>query len=166
MPQYYPLTFTSLWVEYQLWGLQPLGYHLVNILLHALNACCSGGCCAGCGVPGAWVAAAIFALHPMMVESVAWITERKNVLSGTVRSRRAAGLSARRGGAGGAASHWRSLAPLCASLFVAARCLSKTVTCSLPAVLLLLEWWKRGGLERRTCGGWRRCSSSAWAWQR
>ena len=58
------------------------GYHLVNVMLHALNAAAGVACCAGCASRRAWVAAAIFALHPMQVESVAWITERKNVLSG------------------------------------------------------------------------------------
>ncbi|MCH8804999.1 MAG: tetratricopeptide repeat protein [Planctomycetes bacterium] len=81
-PQYYPLVFTTYWIEHKLWKLAPLGYHLVNVLLHVANAVLVWRVARRLKIPAAWFIGAVFALHPVHVESVAWITERKNVLSG------------------------------------------------------------------------------------
>ncbi len=145
--QYYPLTLTSFWVEYRLWGLRPFGYHLVNVLLHATNAVLLWRVVRALQLPGAWWIAAVFALHPVMVESVAWITERKNVLSGFFYLLAVLAYFRFRPLTGERPPDWR-LYPVVVALFVCALW-SKTVTCSLPAALALLTWWKSGRLDRR-----------------
>jgi len=162
--QYYPLTFTVFWLEYHLWGLNPLGYHLVNVSLHAVNAILFWLILRRLGVPGAWLAAAIFALHPVCVETVAWVTEHKNTLSGVFYlssilaalafwlpdevSPQPAGSDKKRpvAGQGSWKFYWLTL---CLYIFALG---SKTATIALPVVILLLIWWKRGRPRWRTLG--------------
>ena len=146
--QYYPLTHTSFWIDYQLWELRPTGYHVENLLLHAGSAVLLWLVLLELGVPGAWLAAAIFALHPVHVESVAWITERKNTLSGFFYL--AAALSYLRFALRERAAGRRpTLLALTAWILFALALLAKTVTATLPVALALLIWWKRGRLEPR-----------------
>ena len=151
VPQYYPLTFTTFWIQYHLGGAQPFGYHLVNVLLHSAGVVLLFLVLRRLRLPGAWMAAAIFAIHPMQVESVAWATERKNLLAGLFFF--AAFLAYLQAEPADDADspariRWR---PYLASLgLFAGALLSKSVACSLPAVLLLVIWWRRGNVGRRT----------------
>jgi protein O-mannosyl-transferase len=145
--QYYPLVLTSFWVDYHLWGLDPAGYHIVNIALHGLNSVLLWHLLRRLGVPWAWLAAAVFGLHPVHVESVAWITERKNVLSLFFYLLAALGYARfveleRDNGIQRARPAWGAyvLSLLCFTLAL----LSKTVVCSFPAAVLLVTYWKRG----------------------
>ncbi len=78
---YWPMVYSSFWMEYHLWGLHPVGYHLVNVLLHIVNVLLIWALLIRLKFPGAWLASALFGIHPVHVESVAWIIERKDVLS-------------------------------------------------------------------------------------
>ncbi|HVT72743.1 MAG TPA: tetratricopeptide repeat protein [Lacunisphaera sp.] len=140
--QYYPLLHSAFWLEHLLWGDLPFGYHLVNILLHATAACLFGRLLARLGVPGAWLAALLFALHPVCVESVAWISEQKNTLSAVFYLLGAlAYLDFDR--------ERRARCYVVASAWFACALLTKTVTASLPAALLVVCWWQRGRLDWR-----------------
>jgi tetratricopeptide (TPR) repeat protein len=138
--QYYPLAHTVFWAEHQLWGDAPVGYHLVNVLLHCLSALLLLRILRRLEIPGAWLAAAIFVLHPVQVESVAWISELKNTLSGVFYF--------------GSAlvyvqfDRTRKVAPYLVSLLLFLfGLLSKTVIATLPGALLIIFWWKRGRLS-------------------
>lgn len=145
LPQWYPLVHTTFWLEYHLWGANPLGYHIINILLHGAGVILLWRLLARLDVPGAWLTSAIFAVHPIHVESVAWITERKNTLSALLYF--AAAIAYLRSDCPDRTQSRRwyiaSLALFTAALF------SKTVVCSLPATLLLIRWWKTGRITRR-----------------
>ncbi len=139
---YYALSNTSFWLEWRLWGDNPVGYHVTNVLLHALNALLIWQLLRQLKIPGAYAAALVFALHPVNVMSVAWISERKNVLSllfallSTLAFLRWDETHERR---------WHGWAVVA----FAAALLSKTAVVTLPFVLLLCLWWRRRQLTRR-----------------
>ena len=150
LPQYYPLTGTTFWLDYQLWGFWTTPYHVENILLHAFGALLFWKLLQKLEVPGAWLAAGIFALHPVMVESVAWITERKNVLSmifflGALLAYGRFNLFWKN--ENDSPRRWGAYA--LAFLFFLSALLAKTATLSFPAVILLIGWWKNGRIQWR-----------------
>ena len=140
--QYYPVVHSAFWIEHQLWGDATFGYHLVNILLHSAAALLLCLILRRLSIPGAFLAAAIFALHPVHVESVAWITEQKNTLSAVLGL--AAVLAYLRFD-----SHRRKADYTVALILFALALLSKTVTATLPPALLVVFWWRSGRLDWR-----------------
>jgi tetratricopeptide (TPR) repeat protein len=140
--QYYPLLHSAFWLEHRLWGDAVFGYHLTNVLLHALAALLVVAVVRRLGLRGAWLAAFIFALHPVCVEAVAWISEQKSTLSTVFY------LSAALVYLNFDRTRRRSLYFLAFGLFVCAL-LSKTVTATLPAALLVVFWWERKRLGFR-----------------
>lgn len=143
--QYFPFTYSTFRIEHALWGLNTTGYHWVNLLLHVGSALLVWAVLARLKVPGSWFAAAIFALHPVQVESVAWITERKNVLMGFFflltllawivfvdeRTRRP----------------W--LFYCLALIFYVLALSAKATACTLPAALFLILWLEKKPITRR-----------------
>lgn len=155
-PQYYPLTHTLWWMQYQLWGFSPLGYHLVNILGHIGVSVLLWKVLVNLQIDVriAFLTAAVFALHPVHVESVAYVSELKNIVSAlwyfmsglyylkfhyqlndedsTLRVKR-----------------WMAILYYSLSLLMyVAALLSKTVTASLPVAMALVLWWKDGRIRR------------------
>jgi tetratricopeptide (TPR) repeat protein len=140
--QYYPLLHTAFWLEHQLWGDSVLGYHLVNVFWHLLAVSLVYFVLVKLKIPGALLATAIFALHPVMVESVAWIAEQKNTLSAVFY------LSAMLVYLEFDQSRKWSHYLLAFGLFMLGL-MTKTVTATLPAALLVIFWRQRGAIHWR-----------------
>ncbi len=138
--QYFPLVYTSFRLEHALWGLNPLGYHLVNIILHGANAVLVWMVLRRLQAPGAWLAAAIFALHPVQVESVAWVTELKNIESLLFYLLAVLAWMKFLDPPGPARSRFYALALLAYLLALFA----KTTACTLPVALVLVLWLREG----------------------
>jgi tetratricopeptide (TPR) repeat protein len=138
--QYYPLLHSAFWLEHRLWGDAVIGYHLTNIVLHSIAAWLVVMIARRLSLSGALLAGFVFALHPVNVEAVAWIAEQKSTLSGVFYLASALTYlhfdETRR----------RSTYILATLLFVVAL-LTKTVTATLPAALLVVLWWRRGRLD-------------------
>lgn len=143
--QYFPLSYTLLRFGHLLWDLNPAGFHWLNIFLHVCNACLVGFVLARLKVPGSWLAAAIFALHPVQVESVAWISEVKNLLMGFFFLLTLLAWTEFTDSQGRRRMIFYAIALVCCALALAA----KSTACTLPAALLLILWWKRKPLNTK-----------------
>ena len=151
--QYYPLLYTSYWLQQRLWGDSPTSYHLIHLLLHICCVVLVLKILRFLRIPGAELATIIFALHPVNVETVAWISERKNTLSGVF------GLAATlwylkfdesrsRQEKDGPQGRGYSSYALAIVLFLLGL-LSKTAIVTLPLAWLVIFWWKRGKIFSR-----------------
>ena len=140
--QYYPLLHSAFWIEHRLWGDAVLGYHLANLAQHALAACLVVAIVRRLALPGAWLAGLVFALHPVCVEAVAWISEQKSTLSAVFY------LSSTLVYLQFDQTRRRSSYLWALGLFILAL-LTKTVTATLPWALLVIFWWQRGRLDWR-----------------
>ena len=134
---YWPLVYTMFWLEHKLWGFDPTGYHIVNVLLHLANTLLVWHLLRRLAIPGAWMVAAVFAVHPLHVESVAWAVERKDVLSGLFYL--------------AAALAWMRFVEqpnprwyVWSLVLYAAGLLSKSIVVTLPAALVIWHWWETG----------------------
>lgn len=134
---YWPLLYTVFWLQEKLWGLDPMGFHAVNVAFHLVNTLLVHRLLARLEVPGAWLATALFAVHPVHVESVAWVIELKDVMSGAFYL--------------GALLVWLRFCerphPARYALLVlllAAGMLTKSVVVTAPVAMLLLQWWRHG----------------------
>ncbi len=141
-PDYFPLTMTVAWLEHRLWGEDPFGWRLTNLLFHIASCLLVWCVLRELQVSGAWLAAAIFAVHPVTVASVAWISELKNVCSLLFATLACwAYLTFDRLG-----GRWRYALAVVSFLFAL---LSKTSVVMLPPVLVLFVWWRRSQAATR-----------------
>jgi protein O-mannosyl-transferase len=158
---YYPVSNTTLWLEWRLWGKHPAGYHLTNLCIHILNSLLLWAILRRLSAPGSYLAALLFAVHPVNVESVAWIAQRKGLLAMTFLllsilwyMRDDDTRRAKRSTTSFPIGTWYWLS-LLAFLFAM---LSKGSVAILPLVLLLLAWWRRDRIDR---GDWLRAAPFA-----
>jgi tetratricopeptide (TPR) repeat protein len=133
---YFPLVLTNFWVQHAFWGVNPVGYHLVTLACHALSALLLWRVLRQLAVPGAWLGAALWALHPVQVESVAWICELKNTQS-AIFFLFSLGCYLRWLKAPARRDYAFAL------LFAVLAILSKPSTVMLPVALALCAWWQQ-----------------------
>ena len=145
---YWPATYSSFWIEWRLWGMKPWGYHFTNLLLHIASCVILWRILRLLSIPGAFFAALLFAVHPVNVQSVAWITQRKNTLAmvffliSILEFLNAESETTNR------KAHFQYSASLLSFLLAM---LSKGSIAILPAILLLIAWWKRNRITKSDC---------------
>ena len=141
---YWPVTNSSFWIEWRLWGMNPTGYHVTNVLLHIGNALLAWALLSRLSIAGGFIAALLFAIHPVNVESVAWIAQRKNTLSMLFfLTSTLLYLQSPIGNRQSPIRYWLSFLA-----FVLAM-LSKGSVVILPSILLLLVWWRQKRVRMR-----------------
>ena len=149
-PDYFPLTTTMLWLEWHAFGNATTGYHVVSMLFHAAASILLWRLLAVMRIPGAWLAGLLFAVHPLCVESVAWISELKNTLTqplfllAAIHWVRADEQAETDQAFTAGATQW-ALALFCFLMAMFA----KTSVVMFPVVILLHAWWKRGAVSFR-----------------
>src|SRR5438128_4762176 len=140
---YYPLVLTTFWVLHHFVGLNPLPYHILNVAFHAASALLLWRVLVQLRVRGAWLGAAIWALHPVLVQSVAWITEMKNTQSALFYLLAISCFLESRDRKRNGIFYWLTI------FFFVAAITSKPSTVMLPVVLALCLWWGEGGIKQR-----------------
>jgi hypothetical protein len=146
-PDYLPVTWSVFWLEWRLWGASPVGYHAASVLMHACVALLLWRVLKALDVKAAWLGALIFAIHPVAVESVAWISEQKNTVSAiALLGSVLAWLAAERRDRTGPAT-WNA-ARTGALLLFAVAVLSKSSVLMAPFVLLGILFTRRGSPRR------------------
>ena len=135
---YWPVLYSTFWLEHKLWGLDPRGYHIVNVFLHLANVLLLWRILQRLAIPGAWLAAALFAVHPTHVEPIAWVIARKDLLAALFSFASILAWihftdTSRKG-----LSYLQSLG------FYTASMLSKSTAVTLAPILLVLQWWRNG----------------------
>src|ERR1043166_8634484 len=167
----YPITLTSFWIQWHLWGHNPLGYHVLNVVLHGVCAVLFWRVLGNLALPGAWLAAAVFAVHPVCAGSVAWITEQKNTNSllfyllallcflKFMRARESAdairSCIAPRSLIRSTSINLRRLWYGASLLLFALALMSKGSVVTFPCILLLLLWWRHAGMRATTVAEWK-----------
>ncbi len=139
-PHYWPVVYTTFWLEHRVWGTGAFGHHLDNVLLHAVAVLLVWVVLRRVEVPHAWWGAALFAVHPVHVESVAWVAERKDVLSAVLYLAATIayiGFDETRS----ARAWWSALVLFALAL------LSKSIVVTWPIAMLLVLWWKKQRLR-------------------
>jgi tetratricopeptide (TPR) repeat protein len=139
---YYPLTYTSLWLQWRLWGEDPTPYHVLNVVQHALASLLLWRALAAARIPGAWICSLLFAVHPLNVESVAWIAQQKNTLA-LLLFLGSTWAFTRHLDARGPASYWVSVGLFVLSL------LAKPLAVFWPLLIPIYAAWHARGFGRR-----------------